>query len=314
MVNSCKLALIVPCYNEGLTLEFSAQQLLKMLKELIANKDIALDSCIVFIDDGSSDNTFSLMQKLNQQDSIFQYVKLTTNCGHQSAMIAGLFAVEADIFITIDADLQDDINLIPEMVKLNAKGFEIVYGVRKKRDNDNFFKKYTAFLYYKILNMMSVKVIPNHADYRLMSKKVVDTLRGFPERNLFLRGLLQNLGFSTTKIYGDRLKREYGVTKYTIPKMLKLAFDGIFAFSFIPLRLIFCLSLFFMFFSILILGYVGYSYYFKGSISGWASIMASIYFLGSCLLISLAIIGEYIARIYIEVKQRPLYIIEDKSW
>ncbi|MCL2567048.1 MAG: glycosyltransferase family 2 protein [Alphaproteobacteria bacterium] len=307
-----KLAIIVPVYNEEEALEISSGKLLDIIKKLIAKNKISSESYIVFVNDGSKDKSLNIIKDLAKKHKEIKGIALSKNFGHQGALLCGLLESEADVYISIDADLQDDTAKIEEMIDLYSAGNHIVFGVRKKRTTDTFFKKHTAVLYYNLLKFLGVDIIPNHADYRLMSNLAVDKLKLFKERNLFLRGIITRIGLKSSTVYYDRLAREQGETKYTLHKMLALAFNGIFAFSTIPLRFIAFFAAVFIIFSLVIFIYILFSYLENNIIKGWTSLIASIYFVGGLILLSLAIIAEYIARIYTETKARPLYIIEEK--
>ena len=305
-----KLAIIVPCYNEEEILPFSSSKLKNLLEELINKKKVDKDSQVVFIDDGSNDKTWKIIEKLTE-DSIFQGIKLSRNYGHQNALLSGLFNVNADIYVTIDADLQDDINVIREMINKYHEGKEIVYGVRKKRESDSFFKRFTAEGFYKLMNFFGVDLVYNHADFRLMSKRAVESLKDFQEVNLFLRGIVPLIGFSSEKVYYDRTTRVAGESKYPLRKMLSFAWQGITSFSTVPLKLISLVGFIVFIVSIFMGGWVLWQKFFtSNAIPGWASTVLPIYFIGGMQLLSLGIIGEYIGKIYSETKRRPRYFID----
>ena len=307
-----KLAIIVPCYNEEEMLPTTQLKLLKKLNQLISDK-LIIGGKIYFVDDGSSDKTWSLIEIYCERDSKFSGIKLSKNFGHQSALIAGLFTNDCDVSISIDADLQDDLDVMDDMLKKYNSGCEIVYGVRDKREKDSFLKKHTALGYYKILNLLGVDIIYNHADYRLMSATAVGVLSEFKESNLFLRGLIPKLGFKTSKVYYNRGDREFGETKYPLSKMLMLAVDGITSFSVVPLRIITIIGILSLFFSVLFGFYALYLKLFLGvALLGWTTIILLITFFGGLNLFSLGVVGEYIGKIYMETKKRPRYIIEEK--
>lgn len=316
MINKPILAIIVPCFNEEEVVKSSYTELSSVLNELIENQKVSEASYICFIDDGSSDKTWEIIQELFQSKDKKIYVKglkLSRNFGHQSAQIAGLTRCEADIFITIDADLQDDINSIPEMVNKYSQGYEIVYGVRNDRSSDGFLKRNISQFYYKLANYLGVKGIYNHADYRLMSKKVVNILKNLKECNIYLRGLIPSLGFNSCSVYYSRKKRIAGCAKYNFISLSALAIDGITSFSVTPLRLITLIGFFCFFMALLMSIYSILSYIYSKDVPGWASLFVSIYFLGGIQLLSIGIIGEYIGKIYKETKQRPKFIIEDET-
>jgi glycosyltransferase involved in cell wall biosynthesis len=292
----------------------SATKLADELGLLISADLVNPSSFIAFIDDGSRDQTWNLILDLASRDPIFRGLKLAANVGHQNALLAGLlsYAEAADCLISIDADLQDDLSKMAEMIKKYQDGFEVVYGVRQSRGVDSWFKRFTAETYYKILNILGVKIVYNHADFRLIGRQALEALGGFREVNLFLRGLVPLLGFKTTTVAYERKPRLLGESKYPLRKMLKLAFDGITSFSAMPLRFITTLG--FVVF-ILSLGMSAYAllglFYFK-VVPGWVSIVLPMYLLGGIQLLAIGIIGEYLAKIYREVKNRPRFIIEEK--
>lgn len=306
------LAIIVPCFNEEEVIKTTYFALFDILKELISDEKISSNSYICFVDDGSSDKTWEIIQKLSKYKDV-KGLKLSRNFGHQSALIAGLTQNEADIFVSIDADLQDDVNAIKEMVTKHHEGCEIVYGVRNNRTSDSFFKRNIAQLYYKLANILGVKGIYNHADYRLMSSKVVEILKASKECNLYLRGLIPSLGFKSCNVYYARNKRIAGEAKYNYFSSLKLALNGITSFSIKPLHFISALGACCFVIAVLMTIYSILMYFENKIIPGWASIFVSIYFLGGIQLLSIGIIGEYIGKIYKETKQRPNFILEEKT-
>lgn len=310
------LAIIVPCYNEEEVVKKSYFELYDALKNLIDAEKISSKSYICFVDDGSSDKTWEIIRKVSKykdEKGGVKGLKLSRNFGHQAAQIAGLTQCEADIFITIDADLQDDINAISKMVDKHLEGFEIVYGVRSDRSSDGFLKQHISNFYYKLANILGVKGIYNHADFRLMSKRVVDILKELKESNIYLRGLIPSLGFKSDCIYYSRKKRIAGRAKYNFFSLSTLAIDGITSFSVRPLRLITFLGVLCFFLAILMSFYSVYSYFENEIVPGWASLFISIYFLGGIQLLSIGIIGEYIGKIYKETKQRPKYFVEEET-
>jgi glycosyltransferase involved in cell wall biosynthesis len=306
------LYIILPCYNEEEIINQTFEELIGVYNKLWKKELISQESRIVFVDDGSSDETWNKILTLKEKSDTVLAIKLAQNVGHQNAILAGLLTYkdQADCCITIDADLQDDITVIETMVKKYQEGNEIVYGVRNKRVTDTFFKKQTALAFYKLMKIMGVNIIFNHADYRLASGKALNELAKFKEVNLFLRSMFPLLGFKTTEVYYDRLKRIGGNTKFSLKKMLSFSLDGITSFSIVPLRLITFLGLSIFFFSLLFIVYAIYSYLVLNTIRGWASTALPIYFLGGIQLFCVGIIGEYIGKIYKEVKQRPRYIVE----
>jgi glycosyltransferase involved in cell wall biosynthesis len=309
-----KLAIIVPCYNEEEILRESAKILYNTIINLVKSGTIHSDSLICFVNDGSTDHTWDIIVDLNKINNNIKGIKLSRNCGHQKAIMAGLLELKniCDCLITIDADLQDDINAIYEMMVEYNKGNEIVYGIRKQRVSDSFFKRITAEGFYKFMQLMGVKIIFNHADYRLMSRRVVDHLSNFREVNLFLRGIVTLLGFRSSVVYYDRLERFGGTTKFTVRKMLEFAFDGITSFSIVPLRIITFLGFIFFGLSILMSLYILYATFHGITVKGWPSIVLPVWFIGGIQMIGIGLLGEYIGKIYNEVKARPKYIIESE--
>lgn len=306
------LAIITPCLNEEEIIEKSYFELSSVLKTLVEQKKISQESYVCFVDDGSSDKTWALISEVSKNKDA-KGLKLSRNFGHQAAQLAGLTQSEADIFITIDADLQDDTNTIIEMVDKFHEGCEIVYGVRSDRNSDNFLKRHISQFYYKLAQFLGVNGIYNHADFRLMSKKVVNILKELKECNVYLRGLIPSLGFKSANVYFSRKKRIAGEAKYNFFSLSALAIDGITSFSVKPLRLITALGFFCFFVAMLMSAYSLISYFSEKIISGWTSLFISIYFLGGIQLLSIGILGEYIGKIYKETKQRPKFIIEEQS-
>ena len=306
------LAIVVPCYNEEEVLPQTNAQLTALLDGMIKEGLAGEGSYILYVNDGSRDHTWDLISGFAGGANRVRGLKLAGNVGHQNALMAGLETArqDADVTVSIDADLQDDINAIPEMMRKYHDGCDIVYGVRRKRDTDSFFKRTTAQAFYKFMNGMGVKSVYNHADFRLMSRRALDALCQYEERNLFLRGLVPLLGYKTDEVYYDRLERQAGVSKYPLSKMLSFAIDGVTSFSVKPLRLIFDLGVIFLLISLAILVYVIVSLAEGKGVQGWASLMLSIWFVGGCVLICLSIIAAYIGRIYTEDKHRPRYHIE----
>lgn len=306
------LSIVVPCYNEQEVLPQTNERLLALLDGMIRDNLVAEGSFILYVDDGSTDQTWELVASFAAGDIHVRSLKLVGNVGHQNALMAGLNTAgkDADVTISIDADLQDDINVIPEMLKKYDAGNDVVYGVRRDRKTDSFFKRYTAQGFYKFMASMGVKSVYNHADCRLMSRRAVDTLCLYDERNLFLRGLVPLMGYKSDSVYYDRLERKAGESKYPMSKMLSFAIDGITSFSAKPLRLIFYLGLLFLLISLGILVYVIMALCQGHGVQGWASLMLSIWFVGGCLLVCLSVIAAYIGRIYTESKHRPRYHIE----
>ncbi len=307
-----KLYMVLPCYNEQEVLLKTADILKNKLEFLIQNNKISQDSKICFVNDGSTDDTWNIICTLNKKDKIFTGINLSSNRGHQNALLAGLISSKnkADMIISMDADLQDDVDAIDDMVDKYLNGADIVYGIRENRTTDSFFKRMSAEAFYKFMNALGAKTIFNHADFRLMSKRSIAALEKFKEVNLFLRGILPMIGFKADYVYYSRKKRELGESKYPLSKMLALAFNGITSFSIKLIRLI---SLVGVLSLILSLGMFVYSIcrLVTGEVvSGWTSIMVSLWAIGGLILISIGIVGEYIGKIYMETKQRPRFIIQ----
>lgn len=312
MSTTKKLITVVPCYNEEAVLNDTHEKLFTIYVQMINEGLIATNSKILYVDDGSKDRTWQIIEQLTNDGKYASGIKLAHNVGHQNALFAGLTEAkeQGDIILSIDADLQDDIHAIPEMVKEYLNGIDIVYGVRNKRTTDTWFKRTTAIAFYKLMHWLGVNTIYNHADFRLMSKRAVFQLCLYKERNLFLRGIVPLVGYKSAKVYYDRSERLAGDSKYPLTKMLNFAIDGITSFSVKPVRMVFGLGLFFLLISLAIFIYVLYSAITHSIVPGWASIILSIWFVGACVLMGLGIVGEYIGKIYIEVKNRPRYNIE----
>ncbi|WP_310556193.1 glycosyltransferase [Flavobacterium sp.] len=310
-----KLTIVIPCFNEEKMIFETNSQLQNIIYDLVKENKISDKSGLLFVDDGSVDNTWNNIQEIKSNYENVKCLKLAKNAGHQNALLAGLLTakLDNDIVISIDADLQDDIAVIPKMVEKHSNGFEIVYGVRQARDFDSVFKKQTALFFYKLMNFLGAQTIYNHADYRLMSKRSLDEFSKFEESNLFLRGLVPLLGFSTTTVYYQRKARFAGETKYPFIKMLNFALDGITSMSIKPLRLIFLSGITILVISFFMLFYILFSYFTGKTVAGWSSLILSIWFLGSIILIAIGVLGEYIGKIYTETKKRPRYIIEEYS-
>ncbi|MCI6893329.1 MAG: glycosyltransferase family 2 protein [Bacteroidales bacterium] len=313
MATDIKFALVVPCYNEQEVLPDSNAKLIKVLEQLENDKLIGKGR-ILYIDDGSKDSTWQIIKQLSSESDRIIGIKLAHNVGHQNALWAGLekaAEMKFDATVSIDADLQDDTDAIAEMVKQYNAGYDIVYGVRKERDTDTFFKRFTAQSFYRLMMSMGGEIIYNHADFRLMSLRSLRALISYPERNLFLRGMVKSIGFPYTCVYYDRKLRLAGESKYPLAKMINFAFDGITSFSVKPLRLITSIGILFMVISAAFIIYGLVRYITHSVIEGWTSLMLSLWFIGGAILTSLGIIGEYIGKIYREVKCRPRYFIEE---
>ncbi len=308
-----KLYLAIPCYNEEEVLRDSAQKLSDKFSKMMLEGKITDDSKIVFIDDGSKDKTWSIISELHSKNPVFQGIKLTRNRGHQNALLCGLITLKdkADAVISIDADLQDDINTFDEMVEKYENGCDVVYGVRSKRETDTFFKRFTAEAFYKILNKMGAKVIFNHADFRLMSKRALNAFAEYKETNIFLRGMVPLIGYKSDIVTYERFERLAGESKYPLKKMLALAWEGITSLSIQPIRMITGLGTIVFAISIIMIIYSLVSYFMGFAVSGWASILCSIWAIGGLQILAIGIIGEYIGKIYLEVKRRPRFIVEE---
>lgn len=311
-MNSSILYVVVPCYNEEEVLYETTKQLKEKMEKLIENKKISKKSKVMYVNDGSKDKTWNIIKEINQKDKLFTGINLSRNKGHQNALLAGLMTAKnnADIVISMDADLQDDINAIDEMIEKYYDGCDIVYGVRSKRQTDTWFKRVTAEGFYKFMHLMGIDVVYNHADYRLTSKRVLEDFSNFREVNLFLRGMFPLIGYKSDIVYYERKERFAGDSKYPLKKMLNFAWDGITSFSVKPIRLIlnigiciFALSML-MLLSCLILILTG------NVVKEWLFIVGSIWLVSGIQMISMGIVGEYIGKIYNETKQRPRYIIE----
>lgn len=303
---------VVPCYNEEEVLHDTFAKIRKKVEELIEKQLIHQNSRICFVDDGSTDRTWEIIEALKKLNEQIKGLKLSTNFGHQNALLAAMhhFRGDCDCMITIDADLQDDIKVLEEMVIKYQEGCSVVYGVRKNRDSDSLFKKHTALLFYKILKKLKVKTVYNHADFRLVDSKVLHEMNNFKEVNLYLRGLIPLVGFRHDKVYYDRKQRTAGETKYPLLKMLSLAWNSVTSFSIYPMRLILFTGVVIFIFSAMVGLWVLYLYLRGISLPGWASIVLPLVGFGGVQMISIGIIGEYIGKIYSEVKSRPRFIIE----
>ena len=308
-----QLAIVVPCYNEQEVLPETNRRLTALLDRIAAAGLISEGSAIHYVDDGSRDGTWPLIRQLAAQDPRVHGLKLSRNCGHQAALMAGLLTVEGDAMVSIDADLQDDVDVIEAMVKEFINGHEVIYGVRDSRATDTAFKRQTALAYYGLLRRMGVDLVHNHADFRLLGRRAVEALREYGEVNLFLRGVVPLIGYKATSVKYDRAERFAGESKYPFRKMLAFAIEGVTSFSIVPLRLITLLGLGISIFSFVMILFVLYgTLVLKAVIPGWASSVVPIYFLGGIQLLSIGIIGEYVSKIYMETKRRPRYFIEQQ--
>ena len=307
-----RLYIVVPCYKEEAVLPETSRRLKEKLRALEKAGHIAPDSRVLFVDDGSSDRTWELIAQLHEQDETFSGLKLSRNRGHQNALLAGLAhaAEHADVIISMDADLQDDIGAVDRMLEKYREGCEVVYGVRSSREKDTFFKRATAQGFYRFMQAMGVDIVYNHADYRLLSQRAVKALMSFTEVNLFLRGLVPLVGFKSDVVTYERGERFAGESKYPLKKMIAFALDGITSFSIKPIRMILTLGVIILIISVLMLIYSLVSKLWGNTVSGWTSLVCSIWALGGIQMISLGVIGEYIGKIYTETKRRPRFIVE----
>lgn len=310
------LYIVIPCYNEEKVLPITAPMFLKKIQELSAAGKISQDSRVLFVNDGSKDNTWNIIKDLSKADPHYIGICQSRNRGHQNAVLAGLMEAKdkCDITISIDCDGQDDINAMDAMVDAYLDGCEVVYGVRSKRDTDTFFKRFTAEGFYKLMNWMGAEVVFNHADYRLISSRVLQEFANFKEVNIFLRGMIPLVGFKSTSVYYERAERIAGESHYPLKKMLALAFDGITSLSVKPIRMITGFGV-----TVSILSFLGVlwaliSQLTGSTVSGWASTMCVICFMGGVQLVCLGVIGEYVGKIYMETKRRPRYIISERTW
>ena len=315
-MNAPVLYIVIPCYNEQQVLPVTSPLFLQKLESLIEKGRIAPASRVVFVNDGSKDDTWSIIQRLAKEDEHFEGVCLSRNRGHQNALLGGLMTVKdkCDITISIDCDGQDDINAMDEMVEAYWQGCEVVYGVRSKRATDTFFKRFTAEGFYKVMNWMGAQVVFNHADYRLLSSRVLNEFANFKEVNIFLRGMVPLVGFKSTSVYYERAERMAGESHYPLKKMLALAFDGITSLSVKPIRLITGFG-----FVVSAISFIGVLWaiiqaILGATVAGWASIITIVCFMGGIQLMCLGVIGEYIGKIYMETKARPRYIIGETTF
>ena len=306
------LYIVVPCYNEEAVLHETSKRLKEKMTALINDKKISDISRVLFVDDGSKDKTWEIIEELHGSDDLFSGLKLSRNKGHQNALLAGLMTAKelADISISMDADLQDDINVVDQFVDKYHDGCDIVYGVRSSRKTDTAFKRGTAGMFYKFMRLLGVDIIDNHADYRLISKRALEALSQFKEVNLFLRGIVKQIGFKSDIVYYERSERFAGESKYPLKKMLAFAFDGITSFSVKPIRLVTVVGFLVFLISIGMIIYTIVQTCLGNTEAGWSSLMCSIWFLSGLQIMALGIVGEYIGKIYTEVKARPKYIID----
>ena len=307
------LYLVIPCYNEQEVLHETARRLREKMESLMEREMISRESRIMFVNDGSRDRTWEIIRELHESDPIYQGVKLSRNRGHQNALLGGLMTAKeyADMVISMDADLQDDIDVVDQFVEKYYEGCEIVYGVRSARKTDTFFKRFTAEGFYKLINFMGGEVVFNHADYRLMSRRALDELAKYKEVNLFLRGIVPMIGFQTGIVTYERHERFAGESKYPLKKMLALAVGGITSLSIKPIRAIVLLGMLIFLCSIAMLVYSLVQHFLGNTSIGWTSLIVSIWAIGGLQLLAIGVIGEYIGKIYLETKERPKYIIEE---
>lgn len=306
------LYIVVPCYNEQEALPGSHERLHELLSTMKSQSLVSQESRLLYVDDGSRDDTWSIIERLAAGGNDVAAVKLACNSGHQNALVAGLAAAveHCDITVSIDADLQDDINVIPSMVEHYKQGCDIVFGVRRERKTDSWFKRTSAGMFYRLMNRLGVDTINNHADYRLMSRRAVLALLDYRERNLFIRGIVTKLGYKSACVYYDRSARLAGESKYPLRKMLNFAVDGITSFSVKPVRMVFMVGVLFLLVALIMLIYVLTAYFMGRAVSGWPSLILSVWLVGAFVLIGLGIIGEYVGKIYTEVKNRPRYNVD----
>lgn len=310
------LYIVIPCYNEETVLPMTAPLFLGKIKELTAKGLISEDSRIMFVNDGSRDATWDIIKRLAREDDHYIGIAQSRNRGHQNAVLAGLMEAKSrcDITISIDCDGQDDMDAMNEMVERYREGYEVVYGVRSKRDTDTFFKRFTAESFYRLLRWMGVEVVYNHADYRLISSRVLDELENFKEVNIYLRGMIPLVGFKSTEVYYERHQRLAGESHYSFTKMLGLAFDGITSLSIRPIRMISGFGIIVSMLSFLLIIWILIQFFTGNTVHGWASICAIICLMSGIQLISLGVVGEYIGKIYLETKGRPRYIISERTY
>lgn len=310
-MHESKLIIVVPCYNEQEMLDYTTDELLKVIDRLQQDGKIGTGK-ILYVDDGSKDATWSIIERLTRRNEAVCGLKLAHNVGHQNALWAGLewASLNGDVSISIDADLQDDTRAIDEMVDRYNQGTDIVYGVRKDRQTDSVFKRQTALMFYRLVRNLGEEIIYNHADFRLMSRRALKALMTYPERNIFLRGMVPRIGLSTACVYYDRKERMAGESKYPFSKMFALAMDGITSFSVRPLQWIYIAGFIMVFLALVAITYCLSVYQFSEVVWGWTSILISIWFIGGATLVSIGIIGEYVGKIYREVKRRPRYFVE----
>jgi len=306
------LYIVVPCFNEEEVLPETAKRLKEKMGSLIKAEKISPKSRVMFVNDGSKDKTWEIIQSLHKEDGLFTGINLSRNRGHQNALLAGLMAAKlrSDFTISMDADLQDDINAIDEMIAEYYKGCDIVYGVRSKREKDSAFKRMTAEGFYHVMNFLGAETVFNHADYRLMSRRALEGLAEFGEVNLFLRGIVPMVGYKSSTVYYERTERFAGKSKYPLKKMISFALEGITSLSSKPIRFITLIGFLIFIISILMIAYFIFRWAIGATVSGWASVICSVWAIGGLMMLSIGVIGEYIGKIYLETKARPKFIIE----
>lgn len=310
-----KLVVVIPAYNEEEMLPVTIPAMSEVLDRMVSAGKISSSSKLLFVDDGSTDKTWPLIEQYRQINAFVSGISFSKNYGHQNALLAGLkVSKDADVVITIDADLQDDINAMEEMLDRYLEGYDVVYGVRNSRETDTFFKRNSALFFYKLMDKMGTKTIQNHADFRLMSRRSVDALLEYPERNVFLRGIVPQVGFKSINVYYARNERQSGTSKYPLGKMIKFALDGITSFSTTPLRMIVWLGVATLVISVILIVNTFIQHLHGNTSKGWPSLMISIWFLGGSQLISAGILGEYLGKVFFEVKQRPRFNIAEDSY
>ena len=306
-----RLSIVVPCYNEEEVLPECIRRLVELIEDLVRQGMICADSHAIFVDDGSRDKTWSIIDAAAKLQKHVRGLKLSRNRGHQNALLAGLFHADGDAVVSVDADLQDDLDAIGKMTDAYLHGMDIVYGVRRRRDADSFFKRFTAEGYYRILDRLGVEIVFNHADYRLLSRRAITALGEFGESNFFLRGIIPQLGFPSATVYYDRTERFAGESKYPLRKMLAFAWEGITSFSAVPLRVITALGFLISAGTFVVsLWALWVKLFTANAVPGWTSVVLPVYLLGGVQLLSLGVIGEYVAKVYMETKRRPRYFIE----
>lgn len=307
-----KLGIVIPCYNEEAVVADTAAEVLGILGDLVQREVIAADSFVLFVNDGSTDSTWQLITGLHSQDSRMKGLNLLSNVGQQNAIMAGMMTVRerVDAVVTIDADLQDDITCLEKMLGYYSEGCDIVYGVRESREVNGYFKRTTARMFYRLQRALGVKIVDNHADFRLMSRRALDELAKYKERVLYLRGIVPLLGLRSAEVSYRFRERKAGKSKYTLGKMLNLGVDGITGFSATPINYIIGTGCLFLVVSFFMMLYILWSFFVGRAVSGWTSIMLSMWFIGAMILLSIGVIGKYIANIFAEVKRRPLYHID----